>query len=80
MIDITDCPRCGAPLEAGHLNGQGAFLMWTRGDDTVGPTTLGEEGIARGSLTNPPRLTASRCRTCGLGLFEVDGAGDAASP
>jgi Domain of unknown function (DUF6487) len=72
MIDITICPRCGSELETGHINGQIMYLMWTRGDDTVGPSTLGEERLASGSIMKPPRLPAARCRACGLGLFEVE--------
>ncbi len=72
MIDVTECPRCGAALETGHITGQAAYLNWTQEGDSVGITTLGKEHLATGSLVRPPMLAAGLCRDCGLGVFEFE--------
>ena len=70
MIEIEQCPRCGADLEPGRIAGQMRYLMWLKGDEKVGATTWGTEHLATGTFTNGPALPAARCRSCGLGLFE----------
>jgi hypothetical protein len=71
MIEIQQCPRCGSDLEAGRIAGQMRYLMWLKGNETVGLTTWGKEHLAKGTFTDTPSVTAARCRSCGLGLFET---------
>lgn len=66
----TTCPRCNAELERGSIAGQGVYLNWIPEGDTVGWTTLRKEHLATGTLFRPPMLSAARCTSCGLGIFE----------
>lgn len=70
MDDLKECLRCGGELERGSLLGQHVYINWLPEGEESGPTMLGQEHLAKGSLSRGPRLPAARCTSCGLGYFE----------
>jgi hypothetical protein len=70
-LDIADCPRCQAPLDAGFINaGKGPF-RWNEGDPDA--TIVGGELLLdRPLLWGRQRTPAVRCLKCFLVLFEFD--------
>ncbi|MCU1591101.1 MAG: hypothetical protein JWP11_2357 [Frankiales bacterium] len=70
-LDLTDCPRCRQPLEAGFINAGKGPLRWN--DDEPQTTIFGGELLVdRPWVWGRQRAEALRCLTCHLVMFEFD--------
>jgi hypothetical protein len=66
------CPRCGAGMERGFLNGKGPF-RWVERPDQHATIFGGDHLVKQHWVWGRHLVPGARCKLCCFGVFTYDG-------